>query len=401
MFSTTKSRTRPLKYDATTTFAYRRTVEAAAGGGLKIPSAGTIFSQLRAAHPELLVRSNRTSARYVVELVLRLGAVWAGMIVAVSYESWWVVAALVVAQAFNYFGAVTLIHDAVHGSLFTNRRVNTTLGLLLGSLTLLRFLTLRRTHLLHHKYNQAAEDPKGNSALRNKSSIVMRGIRWWYARIYTPAPAFLQSLMVAAAAPAIAIAMLTTNQEFGPLTSLRMPQARTDVAIHVAFWTLLFFVLGPTGFLLVLAPLPIAYVVLSGVFLTHVHRWMLAPREHRSGEHELMIFNINNLSMGRVIDRLAFNFPKHHVEHHLFPSLPWYRLEAASVFVQREYGQYLLPTKTLDLDYLKRGILIMAFDRVPMILNGREVLVTPALAYAAMRYAAMDPIRTGAQLVTK
>lgn len=61
-------------------------------------------------------------------------------------------------------GLAILMHDAAHGRLFVNRRLNDSVGAWLCAYPVLTSLALYRPyHLQHHRFTQQAEDPRSRS----------------------------------------------------------------------------------------------------------------------------------------------------------------------------------------------------------------------------------------------
>jgi fatty acid desaturase len=88
-----------------------------------------------------------------------IGLAWAGAIAAVHYFGPLGLLTLIVTTPViggRQLGLAILMHDAAHGALHPNRRINDRVGEWLCAGGVARY---RKYHLQHHKYAQQAEDP--------------------------------------------------------------------------------------------------------------------------------------------------------------------------------------------------------------------------------------------------
>src|SRR5437762_2312744 len=75
-----------------------------------------------------------------------VGLLWLGSWV----EGWWAVAAVGVAFSYVLLTNYALLHEAAHGNLHPNERVNYWLGVVMGLLFPMPFSMIRTTHQGHH-----------------------------------------------------------------------------------------------------------------------------------------------------------------------------------------------------------------------------------------------------------
>ncbi|MCM5569238.1 fatty acid desaturase family protein [Burkholderiaceae bacterium FT117] len=248
-----------------------------------------------------------------------------------AWGNWWVVAACVAVIATQQHALFVLAHDAAHYRLFSSRRVNDAVGRLCGVLGGVSMCTYRVTHRLHHNHLYGRQDPdialnggypRGRAYLLKKLAVDLTG---WTAP---------KTFAYFFGAPSI---NSDTNEAQRPLndTSPALRQAaRSDR------WLVAGFHVGA----------PIACAALGGwpAFSRWFVLWMLplltllqpilrmrAVAEHGApaGYDSPLRAARTNLPgrgpMGWLV-RAVF-FPHHvnyHVEHHLYPAVPHYRLPA-------------------------------------------------------------------------
>lgn len=99
----------------------------------------------------------------VVGILLVLHA-WALILGSMAFFAWWpnpftfLLGVMVIGG--RQLGLAILMHDAAHGLLFANRRLNDWVGTWLCAYPVFTSLTLYRPyHLKHHRFTQQAEDP--------------------------------------------------------------------------------------------------------------------------------------------------------------------------------------------------------------------------------------------------
>jgi len=92
---------------------------------------------------------NRAAAFQLASTLVLLALIWSLMLAALAV-GWWLtllgapLAALLLVRLF------IIQHDCGHGSFFSSRRANNTIGLMLGVLTLTPYHYWKRTHAIHH-----------------------------------------------------------------------------------------------------------------------------------------------------------------------------------------------------------------------------------------------------------
>ena len=197
-----------------------------------------------------------------------------------------------------------------------------------------------------------------------------------FDHLFAPLPSIVQNLAIVWSILVLVPPIGLLRYEFSVFQRIRNLNDVVEVAAILVIWGGVFILLDWQIAAAVMAgPLFAGFALISIVFATHGSEHSLNSLEPRHDEYELMIFNITNLTMGTWLDRIGHYFHRYHIEHHLFPSIPFHGLAKASEFVQREYGQYMLPVRKLNFDYIKRGYLDNTRNYIPIDIAGRRYFV--------------------------
>ncbi|HTT11125.1 MAG TPA: fatty acid desaturase family protein [Burkholderiaceae bacterium] len=239
------------------------------------------------------------------------------------FEPWIVIAAVALIGTQQH-ALFVLAHDAAHYRLFETRSINEFFGRLFGTLGAIPVGSYRVIHRLHHNnlYGEADPDialhagyPRGSGYLVRKLAQDLVGLNAWKNFAY-----FFGH-------PAINDATRQPRRPLDDTSAVLRAAARRDrsavIAAHLAVPALLLLAGGPVtlGKYLVLWIVPLVTVVQPILRLRAIC------------EHGAVVDKSSPLTAARtnVVGPLArlVLFPHHvnyHVEHHLFPAVPHYRL---------------------------------------------------------------------------
>jgi fatty acid desaturase len=279
----------------------------------------------RALSPELLARftalDDRRAALAVAQTLAILAlTLWA----AATVWTWWIVLPAILVVATQQHALFVLAHESAHYRLFSHRGANDAVGRLMGSAAGISMCAYRVIHRLHHNhlYDEVDPDialhggyPRGRAYLRRKLAADLTGRTAWKTfRYFFGAPAANADTRVAQrplddTSPALRAAAL--RDRWGV------------VAFHVAAPLACLAIGGWTGLAkyLVLWVLP-AVTVLQAILRVRAIAERGAPPDEQSPLHAA------RTNLPGPLARLAL-FPHHvnfHIEHHLFPAVPHYRL---------------------------------------------------------------------------
>jgi omega-6 fatty acid desaturase (delta-12 desaturase) len=288
----------------------------------------------------LSVRPRALISVAVLFEVIALGAlaVW------LSTGRWpaYLLSQFVLATAF--FQAFALLHECAHGNAARATWLNVCLGHLASVACFLPFYPWRYIHQQHHAWTGTLAHDPSLAALRDwrRTGAVPPLVRASW-RGWVPLAAFIQHVVfwtyplklircsgdrsqlrrqLIRCAGSVAFIAATYVVAFAAVRSYSAHAAHTDHATHLSIWTF-----GPALLLYLVACelVNLPHHVGAPLFEQRLPPWeqwrttrsCLYPR----GVSEFFLLN--------------FNF---HIEHHVFPFLPWYRLRAARVTLRKALG---------------------------------------------------------------
>lgn len=234
------------------------------------------------------------------------------------------------------FRGFSLMHDAVHGAVASNKTWNHFFGLWSGALSFLPYEQWRHGHLEHHFWSGNLEKDPVMGLLRG----------------FPKFPAWLQAALKVGWKlwfPVISMAQHTVfwNLSLRQGLNRRAPLlSGLSLAAPILLWAALL-TLTPTGFALLTA-LPATLIYLLGTEIINLpHHLQLVQV---IGDKRFQVWNQHATARTCIYPEwfarnvvLNFNF---HSAHHMFPDAPWYHLEKIHAAVFAEIG----PTLKMDHD---------------------------------------------------
>lgn len=308
---------------------------AAAGKGeefrddLRAPGSRNIEARRLLSATELAPLTRLSTGRSALAIAQTLALIAAAVALAVStWPSAWIAASIVVIGVAQH-GLFILAHDAAHYRLFAHRAANDIVGRSLGIVAGISMCTYRVMHRLHHNNLYTEEDPdtalhggypRGRAYLWRKLLLDLSGVNAWKTFAY-----FFGS-------PAI---NTQTQREIRPLddtSEALRASARRDrwlvAGFHLAApcvaWAAgggrglaLYLLLWVVPLLTVLQPILRLRAICEHGAVNDLSSPLTAARTNRTWG-----------SPGNWLARFLL-FPHHvnyHLEHHLYPAVPHYRL---------------------------------------------------------------------------
>lgn len=233
--------------------------------------------------------------------------------------------------AIFYFRAFSLMHEAVHGSLWARGgRVNDWIGVIYGGLSFLPYTTWKSIHLDHHKWVGNIEKDPTSKMVREfpgRSSTYKR-IASWIWKSWIPYTAFLQEIVFwHVSLKRVLGGEVPKEKRVELLASLVAPLMALGAVLGIGWYE---------GSALLLLPSIAMYLVLVEV-INFPHHLRL-PR--LSGDSALGLWDQHKVSRTCVYapwfsSFVLLNF-NYHSEHHLFPNLPWHELPKAYELIRTE-----------------------------------------------------------------
>ncbi|HMS96402.1 MAG TPA: fatty acid desaturase [Tabrizicola sp.] len=257
---------------------------------------GAVPVELREA---MIRTTNREGLWYLAAhmgLILGLGA-----LIGIGVPGWW---ALIPIQGVLIVFLFTLEHEATHRTPFANLLLNEVVGRVAGFLILLPFEWFRYFHLAHHRWtNIEGKDPElagGKPEAWSDWVKHVSGLPYWWSEL---------RLM-------LALVLGKADGDFLP------EGARKRIVRDARVMALGYLVLAITPWLWpTLVWVWILPVLLGQPFL---RLYLLA--EHGDCPNVANMFeNTRTTFTNRIVRFLAWNMP-YHVEHHVWPQVPFHRL---------------------------------------------------------------------------
>jgi omega-3 fatty acid desaturase (delta-15 desaturase) len=222
------------------------------------------------------------------------------------------------------FHSFAILHECGHGSATRWRWLNVLLGHCASVLCFIPFYSWKYIHLKHHTWAGHLEnDPvlKSLRSFRDRGTPVLARAGW---RSWVPVGALLQHVVY--------LSYPLQMRRAGELTPSRLIRCLASmlwmITCYVILWRLMPGLAAPHNW----APGLGLYLVAEELVNLPHHVGMPTSKvklpawdQHRVSRSCYYPAGLSELFV------LNFNF---HIEHHLFPSLPWYRLRAARELVK-------------------------------------------------------------------
>lgn len=275
-------------------------------------------------------------------VVLAAGTIAAAIVI----DRWWATALAVVLVATQQHALFVLAHEAAHYRLFSSRRMNDAAGRLVASLAGISMCTYRVIHRLHHNHLFGELDPdlaltggwpRGRAYLLKKLATDMTGITAVKTYAYFFGSPSRNTALSAgdhgASRPLDDTSPALRAAADADRRGVILLQATIPVALVLGGWAAARW--APTGAWTAMSPwTPPAWWlllwVLPAVTVLQAILRLRAVFEHGAPGGVDSPLTAARTNVAGPIARLAL-FPHHvnyHVEHHLYPAVPHYRLPA-------------------------------------------------------------------------
>jgi len=252
--------------------------------------------------------------------LLALLAIWGGCAaLAINIHSLWVRLPCWIIIGFVLHSLGVFMHEGAHGSLFRKPWLDRPIGFLCGLPVFFSCSSYRATHLLHHRFENTPRDPDNLEA--NFPNRTARAILY-YSWFLIGMPAYIISV--------------TFTGPFRAQGWGNKVACVVEPLLIAAFYTVLFTLSSRYHFGDLLAngwawALPFAVLVANFRGLAeHTQLWHGDPPDPYHSTRSL----VSNRCIA-----FFFNNQNHHLEHHLFPALPWDALSKAHRLLQPVYEE--------------------------------------------------------------
>jgi len=209
-----------------------------------------------------------------------------------------------------------LMHEGMHGNFFRNRRWDRWYGFLIGLPSLFPFSEYRTNHLLHHRYTRSEQDP--DEVLNLTRSKRLQSLIF-YAMYFLGTYIFLFHI------PYVVYTRGTRRERIAAATE-RLLIFLLVGGLLVAGWTF--------GFLDVLFHCWLIPLVVATAF-TSIR--ICGEHQMTGGNHPLRL--ARTVTSNPLCSFFNVNL-NYHLEHHLFPGVPWYNLPKLHRVLLPEYKKH-------------------------------------------------------------
>ena len=274
----------------------------------------------------------RTDAAGLWHLAGHLGAIGlVGGLIVVGVPGWW---ALIPVQGVLVVFLFTLEHEATHKTPFRTPWLNEWAGRLAGFLLLLPFEWFRYFHLAHHRWtNIEGRDPElagGKPEGWRAWAWHVSGLPYWWSEV---------RLMAALVCGRAEGDWLPDGAQRRIVAEARGMAAGYSLVLASLFWT-------PVVLWVWIAPVLMGQPVLR-LYLLAEHGD--CPRVANMFENTRTVFTT------ALVRFLAWNMP-YHVEHHVYPSVPFHRLPALHALIRAELRVTAAGYAAFTRSYLQRRL---------------------------------------------
>ena len=277
------------------------------------------YQSLEADKKAAIRRLHKIDPRWNLVAVLFI-AMWMAMAWLMTEFPYWYI------RGFGYVfigllihGLGNFMHEGIHGNLFRSRRWNRWFGFLMGAPTMFPITAYGVNHLLHHKHTRGEDDPdEMMNVCRDKRLLSLFFYVWL----------LFGSLMFSMRVPFVTQTRGTRKDRLSALAE----------RFIITFSACMLFYLGYRyEFLGAIMQCWIIPLVVAG-FLGNIRGWA----EHQLTTTGHPLTHTRTVTSSRLYSFFNINL-NYHLEHHLFPAVPWYNLPKVHHLLAAEYKAAAAP----------------------------------------------------------
>lgn len=229
-----------------------------------------------------------------------------------------------------YFRSFSMMHEGVHGLLAKWRRANDLLGLVYGAICFLPFVQWREIHLLHHYWSGNIEkDPvRKITVLFHQKPTFMTQMMSFFWPTWFPAAAIMQNYVFWSEC-----LIRFDRKKGGPL-------AIACIVVPILLWGSIFALAGVKLSLVMIIPSILIYLALVEMVNFPHH----TDLPQATGDTRFALWDQHKTARScfypKLFERFVLLNFNYHIEHHMFPTLPWYELEKLSTGLRQQIPDY-------------------------------------------------------------
>ena len=217
---------------------------------------------------------------------------------------------------FILHGLANLMHEGIHGNLFRKPKLDRWLSFLLAAPILVSASAYRVIHVLHHRYNRAERDPDEITNVTHRQGVLQAIFYVWL---------FIGMFIYVLARLPWKATYLASSEE-------RKKVLGEYIVLFMACATLILCALR-YGFIEEV----LHYWIFPGIF-TALFANLRGWAEHMLTKPGHPLTQTRTVTSNKLLSFLNVNL-NYHLEHHLFPAIPWYNLPHVHRLLQEEYQQ--------------------------------------------------------------
>lgn len=210
----------------------------------------------------------------------------------------------------------TYLHECIHGNMFRNTKLDYWMGCLAGLPVFISFTGYQVNHLLHHKYNRTKQDPDEFTNVSDNSRLLSIVFYSW---LLIGMPIYLFRIII------VSFQHGSTKNRF-----MLICEVAAIVGI-ISFIIILCIQLNYFSILCNIWLIPLVFTVL----MSNIRAWS----EHSLTRIGHPLTQSRTITSNRILSFFLCNI-NYHLEHHLFPAMPWHRLPTLHKLLQNEYSMH-------------------------------------------------------------
>jgi fatty acid desaturase len=230
-------------------------------------------------------------------------------------DSWWVYVPGYIVIGLLIHGMANFMHEGIHGTLFRDRRWDRWYGFLMGAPALFPFTAYGINHLLHHKYNRTEYDPDEFSNISKNRTLLSIFFYIWIV---------LGMVIYSIRFPLVALKHATPSERRRMYSERALLLLTLSTVLGVSWWF---------GHFTAVAHVWLVPLVIAG-FMGNVRGWA----EHTLTVPGNLLTETRTVTSNRLFSFLNINL-NYHLEHHLFPGVPWYNLPKVHRILRDDYAR--------------------------------------------------------------
>lgn len=215
---------------------------------------------------------------------------------------------------FNIHGLANLMHEGIHGNFTRKSRLERGFAFLFGAPAFVSASAFRIIHLKHHQYNRSANDPDEITNTTRRPWLLQLAFYAWlcigmfyYVLIRLPFQAF--RLGTVGEKKRVALEYVLLAALYVSVFWIAAHYGFTDVVLHSWIYPALF----------------------TGLFAN-----LRSTAEHMLTVPGHPLTQSRTVTSNKALSFLNVNL-NYHLEHHLFPGVPWYHLPKLHALLRPEY----------------------------------------------------------------